>query len=55
MSGFNRLIKNAISNVINGFSNVILGIIISPLLIKILSINDFAIWSLALQVGAFFH
>lgn len=54
MSGFNRLIKNAISNVINGFSNVILGIIISPLLIKILSINDFAIWSLALQVGAFF-
>lgn len=54
MSGFNRLIKNAISNIINGFSNVILGIIISPLLIKILTINDFSIWSLALQVGAFF-
>ncbi|MBJ3780488.1 hypothetical protein JFY47_08110 [Enterobacter asburiae] len=54
MSGFNRLIKNAISNIINGFSNVILGIVISPLLIKILTINDFSIWSLALQVGAFF-
>lgn len=54
MSGFNRLVKNSISNIINGFSNVILGIVISPFLIKILSINDFSIWSLVLQIGAFF-
>ena len=54
MSGFKRLVKNSISNIINGFSNVILGIVISPFLIKILSINDFSIWSLVLQTGAFF-
>ncbi|EPF16014.1 Polysaccharide biosynthesis protein [Cedecea davisae] len=54
MSGFKRLVKNSISNIINGFSNVILGIVISPFLVKILSISDFAIWSLVLQIGAFF-
>lgn len=54
MSGFKRLVKNSISNVINGFSNVILGVIISPLLINILAKNDFSIWSLVLQIGAFF-
>lgn len=54
MSGFNRLIKNSIANIINGFSNVILGIVISPFLINILTINDFSIWSLVLQIGAFF-
>ncbi|WP_318447947.1 oligosaccharide flippase family protein [Photobacterium leiognathi] len=54
MSGFNRLLKNSISNIINGFSNIILGIIISPFLLKILSLDDFSIWNLALQIGTFF-
>jgi O-antigen/teichoic acid export membrane protein len=54
MSGFNRLIKNSLSNIINGFSNVILGVVISPFLINILSLHDFSIWSLVIQIGAFF-
>ncbi|HIF9447289.1 TPA: oligosaccharide flippase family protein [Photobacterium damselae] len=54
MSGFNRLLKNSISNIINGFSNIILGIVLSPFLLKILSLDDFSIWNLALQIGAFF-
>ncbi|WP_110791773.1 flippase [Cronobacter sakazakii] len=51
MSGFNRLIKNSIANIINGFSNVILGIVISPFLLHRLPVIDFSIWSLALQAG----
>ncbi|MBI6548019.1 lipopolysaccharide biosynthesis protein [Xenorhabdus lircayensis] len=54
MSGFKRLIKNSVANIINGFSNVIMGIIISPFLLSTLSIDEFSIWSLMLQVGAFF-
>ncbi|STQ45009.1 Uncharacterised protein [Ewingella americana] len=54
MSGFNRLIKNSLSNIINGFSNVILGVVISPFLINTLSLHDFSIWSLVIQIGAFF-
>lgn len=53
MSGFNRLIKNSIANIINGFSNVILGIVIAPFLVSILSENDFSVWSLNLQFGLF--
>ncbi|ABP61316.1 oligosaccharide flippase family protein [Enterobacter sp. 638] len=53
MSGFKRLIKNSVSNIINGFSNVILGIVISPALLHNLSKIDFSIWSLTLQVGIF--
>lgn len=51
MSGFKRLVKNSLSNIINGFSNVILGIVISPVLLHNLSKIDFSIWSLTLQVG----
>ena len=51
MSGFKRLLKNSLSNIINGFSNVILGIVISPVLLHNLSKVDFSIWSLTLQVG----
>lgn len=51
MSGFSRLLKNSIANVINGFSNVILGIVISPFLIKNLSLDEFSIWSICLQAG----
>lgn len=51
MSGFKRLIKNSLSNIINGFSNVILGVVISPVLLHNLSKVDFSIWSLTLQVG----
>ncbi|MEM5023994.1 oligosaccharide flippase family protein [Enterobacter roggenkampii] len=51
MSGFKRLLKNSLSNIINGFSNVILGIVISPVLLSNLSKVDFSIWSLTLQVG----
>ncbi|MDM5084979.1 hypothetical protein OB925_07350 [Aeromonas rivipollensis] len=54
MSGFNRLLKNSVANIINGFSNVILGIVISPFLLQRLSIDSFSIWSLSIQVGAFF-
>jgi O-antigen/teichoic acid export membrane protein len=54
MSGFNRLLKNSVFNIINGFSNIILGIILSPFLLKTLSLDDFSIWNLALQIGAFF-
>jgi O-antigen/teichoic acid export membrane protein len=52
MSGFNRLIKNSVANIINGFSNVIMGIIISPLLLHKLTTTGFSVWSLALQAGA---
>lgn len=52
MSGFNRLIKNSAANIINGFSNVIMGIIISPLLLHKLTTTEFSVWSLALQAGA---
>ncbi|EHC1693340.1 flippase, partial [Escherichia coli] len=51
MSGFKRLLKNSLSNIINGFSNVILGIVISPVLLHNLSKVDFSIWSLTIQVG----
>ncbi|MFH5071373.1 flippase [Enterobacter cloacae complex sp. 2024EL-00215] len=51
MSGFRRLVKNSFSNIINGFSNVILGVVISPVLLHNLSKVDFSIWSLTLQVG----
>ncbi|MBB1201481.1 flippase [Enterobacteriaceae bacterium 89] len=51
MSGFKRLVKNSLSNIINGFSNVILGVVISPVLLHNLSNVDFSIWSLTLQVG----
>lgn len=51
MSGFNRLIKNSLANIINGFSNVILGVVISPFLISILSLDEFSIWSICLQAG----
>ena len=51
MSGFNRLLQNSIANIINGFSNVILGIIISPFLLKKLSIDEFSMWSICLQAG----
>jgi O-antigen/teichoic acid export membrane protein len=51
MSGFKRLVKNSLSNIINGFSNVILGVVISPVLLHNLSRIDFSIWSLTLQVG----
>lgn len=51
MSGFKRLVKNSLSNIINGFSNVILGVLISPVLLHSLSKVDFSIWSLTLQVG----
>ncbi|MDC9603960.1 lipopolysaccharide biosynthesis protein [Xenorhabdus griffiniae] len=54
MSGFRRLIKNSIANIINGFSNVIMGIIISPFLLSTLSIDEFSVWNLMLQVGTFF-
>ncbi|SUW63089.1 Polysaccharide biosynthesis protein [Buttiauxella agrestis] len=52
MSGFNRLIKNSVANIINGFSNVIMGIVISPLLLHKLTTTEFSVWSLALQAGA---
>ncbi|MBB1269288.1 lipopolysaccharide biosynthesis protein [Shewanella sp. SR44-3] len=51
MSGFNRLLKNSLANIINGFSNVILGIVISPFLINILSLDEFSVWSICLQAG----
>lgn len=51
MSGFNRLIKNSLANIINGFSNVILGVAISPFLISILSLDEFSVWSICLQAG----
>lgn len=51
MSGFKRLVKNSLSNIINGFSNVILGVVVSPALLHNLSRVDFSIWSLTLQVG----
>ncbi|MDH1469683.1 flippase [Shewanella sp. GD03713] len=51
MSGFNRLIKNSLANIINGFSNVILGIVISPFLINTLSLEEFSVWSICLQAG----
>jgi O-antigen/teichoic acid export membrane protein len=51
MSGFNRLLKNSLANIINGFSNVILGIVISPFLISILTKDEFSVWSLSLQAG----
>ncbi|WP_392463896.1 lipopolysaccharide biosynthesis protein [Aeromonas dhakensis] len=54
MSGFNRLLKNSLANIINGFSNVILGIVISPFLLQRLPIDSFSIWNLSIQVGAFF-
>nr|ABX39500.1 Wzx [Aeromonas piscicola] len=54
MSGFNRLLKNSVANIINGFSNVILGIVISPFLLQRLPIDSFSIWNLSIQVGAFF-
>lgn len=53
MSGFKRLLKNSIANIINGFSNVILGIIISPFLLSTLTIEQFSVWSLSLQSGLF--
>jgi O-antigen/teichoic acid export membrane protein len=53
MSGFNRLLKNSVANIINGFSNVILGIVISPFLLSCLTLEQFSIWSLSLQTGAF--
>lgn len=53
MSGFNRLLKNSFSNIINGFSNVILGIIISPFILKNLTLDQFSVWSLILQSGLF--
>jgi O-antigen/teichoic acid export membrane protein len=54
MSGFNRLLKNSVANIINGFSNVILGIVISPFLLNALSIGEFSLWNLILQIGSFF-
>ncbi|ALQ09318.1 flippase [Pseudoalteromonas sp. 20-92] len=51
MSGFNRLLKNSLANIINGFSNVILGIVISPFLINTLSFEEFSVWSICLQAG----
>lgn len=53
MSGFNRLIKNSISNIINGFSNVILGIVVSPFILNNLTLEQFSVWSLILQFGLF--
>lgn len=53
MSGFNRLLKNSVANIINGFSNVILGIIISPFILSNLSLEQFSVWSLILQSGIF--
>lgn len=53
MSGFNRLLKNSVANIINGFSNVILGIVISPFILKNLSLEQFSVWSLILQSGLF--
>ncbi|MGY3910176.1 lipopolysaccharide biosynthesis protein [Aeromonas piscicola] len=54
MNGFNRLLKNSVANIINGFSNVILGIVISPFLLQRLPIDSFSMWNLSIQVGAFF-
>lgn len=53
MSGFNRLLKNSVANIINGFSNVILGIVISPFILVNLSLEQFSVWSLILQSGLF--
>lgn len=53
MSSFNRLIKNSISNIINGFSNVILGIVVSPFILNNLTLEQFSVWSLILQFGLF--
>ncbi|MFM5414435.1 MATE family efflux transporter [Aeromonas dhakensis] len=53
MSGFNRLLKNSVANIINGFSNVILGIVISPFILANLSLEQFSVWSLILQAGIF--
>ncbi|MGL6498693.1 hypothetical protein ACSZOJ_09195 [Aeromonas dhakensis] len=53
MSGFNRLLKNSVANIINGFSNVILGIVISPFILANLSLEQFSVWSLILQSGIF--
>lgn len=54
MNNFYRLAKNSVANIINGFSNLIMGIVISPFLISRLTIDEFSVWSLILQVGAFF-
>lgn len=53
MSGFNRLLKNSVANIINGFSNAILGIVISPFILANLSLEQFSVWSLILQSGIF--
>lgn len=50
---FNRLLKNSVANIINGFSNVILGIVISPFILVNLSLEQFSVWSLILQSGLF--
>lgn len=51
---FNRLMKNSLANIVNGFSSVILGIVISPFLVRTLSVESFSVWSLLLQIGALF-
>ena len=54
MNNFYRLAKNSVANIINGFSNLIMGIVISPFLISRLTIDEFSVWSLILQIAAFF-
>lgn len=54
MQGANRVIKNGLANIINGFSNILLGVVMAPFLIRSLSLKEFSTWSIVIQIAALF-
>ncbi|MDX7648985.1 hypothetical protein ACK3Z6_10705 [Aeromonas caviae] len=51
MINTSRLIKNSISNIVNGFATSLMSVAITPFLYEILTKDEFSIWSVTIQLG----
>lgn len=51
MINSSRLIKNSISNIVNGFATSLMSVAITPFLYEILTKDEFSIWSVTIQLG----
>jgi len=47
-----KFLFNALSNIINGSANAIFALVLPPLLITKMSLEEYALWSYCLQTGA---
>lgn len=52
MQNFIKFITNAVANIINGSANAVFALVLPPLLLKRMSLDEYSLWVYCLQTGA---